>query len=248
MPGLSEGKYKRVVGSVSVGCTPKRLKEEVQTMIFKFHDFVNLERDEEIISPSVRGFGYEWSLGLYPGGDENSSETIEYISCYINHDVEGTVFAACNFRCKGGSATFPEIHPFTSDGGHGFPDFLPRKDVLEYYLDEDGTLVIEVDMQIAVDKENDDVWYPKLNIPNNMLTQIYHSSFEDDTNTSDVVFDVDGIEFHGHKSIFCVRTRTIFELIKDNNNTNNDGVVVVPIPKMESSRYIRRCFEIYLLC
>jgi len=188
MPGLSEGKYKRVVGSVSVGCTPKRLKEEVQTMIFKFHDFVNLERDEEIISPSVRGFGYEWSLGLYPGGDENSSETIEYISCYINHDVEGTVFAACNFRCKGGSATFPEIHPFTSDGGHGFPDLLQRKEVLQRYLDEDGTLVIEVDIQIAVDKENDDIWYPKLNIPNDMLTQIYHSSFNDDTNTSDTVF------------------------------------------------------------
>jgi len=62
------------------------------------------------------------------------------------------------------------VRLFDSDSGHGFHDFLQRRDVLENYLYEDGTLVIEVDMQIAVDKENDDIWYPKLNIPNDVLT------------------------------------------------------------------------------
>jgi len=198
MPGLLDGKRKQIVGSVSIGLAPKRLKEEVQTMKFCVHDFVDLtqERDEYIRSPSIRAFGYEWSLELYPLGVHNSSETIEYISCYLKHVGGDTVFAKCSIRCKDKGKTFKKIRLF-ANSRYGFHNFLQREDVLENYLNEDGTLVFEVDMQIAVDKENDDVWYPKLNITNDVLTQLYYSSSESDTNTSNAAFDVDGKEFHG---------------------------------------------------
>mmetsp|Transcript_10561 Transcript_10561/g.10204 ORF Transcript_10561/g.10204 Transcript_10561/m.10204 type:complete len:457 (+) Transcript_10561:58-1428(+) len=256
MSGLLGGKRNRVrvVGSVSVGCTPKRLKEEVQKMIFKFHDFENLthRRGKKVESPSIRAFGHEWYLKLYPLGNKNSSERTDYISCSLQYDGDDTVFVKCSFRCMDKCKIHPKIVPFGDDDCNnelGFNNYLKREDVLENYLNEDGTLVIEVDMQIAVDKEeNDDVWYPKLNIPNDVLTQIYHSSFENDTNTSDAVFDVDGKEFHGHKSVLSVRSPTLFELMKDNsnNNTNKDGVVVpIPIPNMESDIFERVLKFIY---
>ena len=237
MPGLLNGKRKRVVDSVSVGCTPKRLKEEVQTMVIKFHDFASLiqKRDEPVLSPSVRAFGYKWKFQLFPLGHKTSSETTECISCYMQHIGDDTVFAKCSFRCKDSCRTFNKMRSFAlGHSRHGFKNYLNRKDVLENYLDEDGTLIIEVDMQIAVDKENDDVWYPKF-IPNDVLTQLYHSSSEDDTNIADVAFDVDGRKFLAHKNILSVRSPPIFELMKDNNNNTTDNeVVVVPIPNMES--------------
>jgi len=242
MSGLLGGKRNRVrvVGSVSVGCTPKRLKEEVQKMIFKFHDFENLthRRGKKVESPSIRAFGHEWYLKLYPLGNKNSSERTDYISCSLQYDGDDTVFVKCSFRCMDKCKIHPKIVPFGDDDCNnelGFNNYLKREDVLENYLNEDGTLVIEVDMQIAVDKEeNDDVWYPKLNIPNDVLTQLYHSSSDADTNTADAMFDVDGNTLPAHKNILSVRAPTIFELMKDNNR-NNDGVVVVPIPKMESN-------------
>jgi len=233
---LLDGKRKRVVGSVSVGCTPKQLKKEVQTMIFKFHDFANLtqERDKAILSPSIRAFGHEWNIVLFPRGEGlSSTDDAEYVSCFLRHVGDDTpITARCSFRCKEKWKTFP-IVLFNNFSIVGVRNFLTRKDALEEYLDEDGTLIIEIDMQIAVDKENDDddVWYPKLNIPNDMLTQLYHSSSDDDTNnTADVVFVVDGQEFPAHKNILSIRARTIFELMKDNNNNKE----VVPIPNMES--------------
>jgi len=94
--------------------------------------------------------------------------------------------------------------------------------------------MLDVDLQIIADSKQQICWYPKLNIPNDVLTQLYHSSSDDDTNTSDVMFNVDGKELPARKSILSVRAPTIFELMKDNNTKNNVGVVVVPIPKMES--------------
>ena len=102
------------------------------------------------------------------------------------------VIAKCSFRCKDKCASLNKMKSFNVNGGCGYKDFLKREAVFENYLNEDGTLVINLDIQIAVDTENDAVWYPKLNISIDILTQLYHSSSEDDTNTSNAVFDVDG--------------------------------------------------------
>ena len=242
MSGLLNGKLKRIVGSVSVGSAPKRLKQQVQAMVFQFDEIANLT--QAVSSPSIRAFGYEWQLHVYPMGAETSSDTIDFISCQL-HPVGGddtTVFAKCSFRCKDQCKTSTNIQALTPTTGCLYNDFLAR-DGFEKYLNEEGTLVIEIDMQITVNQENgDEVWYPKLNIPNDVLTQIYHFSYDTETNTADAAFEVDGTQFQGHTNILSVRSPAMYELMKDNknnknknnNNTNNDGVVVVPIPNMES--------------
>jgi hypothetical protein len=246
MPSLDE-KRKRVVGSVSVGPSPKRLKEQIQTMVFRINDFANRveTRGEEVITPTIRAFDCDWNLMVYPRGDEDSSADEEYISCFLNcvmgHNDEA-VAAKLNFRCKNKCNSDKICVYDRKNLGKGFRNYLTRKEVLEYYLDEDGTLVIEVDIQIAVDKESE-VWYPRLDIPNVTLTQLYRSSFEDEDSTADVIFKVDGKEYHAHKSILSIRAKTIYELVKDFNKNDDDDAdneKMVPI-SMEG-----KIFEIIL--
>ena len=107
-----------------------------------------------------------------------------------------------------------------------------RKDVLENHLDDDGTLVIDVDLRIAVEKEDvwKDVWYPTVSPPNDMLTKLYESS----ETTSDVVFDVDGKEFPANKSILSLRAKTLYELTKDHGSSDDDeALIVVTIQDIE---------------
>jgi len=88
MSTLNE-KRKRVVGSVSVGPSPKRLKEEIQTMIFRINDFANRveKRGEYVITPVIRAFNCDWKLKIYPRGSQVSSEDDEYVSCYLKRVV-----------------------------------------------------------------------------------------------------------------------------------------------------------------
>jgi len=95
MPGLLDGKRKRIVGSVSIGHAPKKLKEEVQTMKFCVHDFADIpqKRNAFVRSPSIEAFGSDWCLHLYPLGDNASPETIAYISFYLKHVGDDVVLA-----------------------------------------------------------------------------------------------------------------------------------------------------------
>jgi len=231
MYGLGR-KHKRLVTSVSVGSPLKRLKKEIQTIAFRFYNFANqLEaRGEYIVTPVIQAFGYDWQLELYPRGDILSSRDVEYLSCYLHHgNVDGEKkkppSAKLMFRCMDHRKSDNEVHKF---GSTGRTNYLKRSDVLSNCLDEDGTLVIEIDIQIAVDCV---VWYPKLDIPNITLTQLYSTCATDDS-MADVVFEVDGKEFPAHKAIISLRAKTIFELTKDYRNDENSNIV--PIPDMES--------------
>ena len=258
MSTLNE-KRKRVVGSVSVGPSPKRLKEEIQTMIFRIHDFANRveKRGEVVITPAIRAFNCDWKLRVFPRGCHGSSENDEYVSCYLkrvvgDNDEAVTAYANFSFCCKDKRYCDKFIRVFDNvNPSWGHIDYLKRTDALERYLDEDGTLVIEVDVQIAVDKEKNDVWYPKLDIPNITLTQLYHSSSEDEDSTSDVAFEVGAKQYHAHKSILSIRAKTIFELVKDynkNDDDDNDNEKMVPIEDMDGNIFESVLEFVYCVC
>jgi speckle-type POZ protein len=112
----------------------------------------------------------------------------------------------------------------------GYKDYPKRTDVLENYLDRDGSLLIEVEILNAVETEV--VWYPQLNnMPNDVLVRLYDSSFaegkdgEDEDSTADVVFDVGGMEFYAHENILSLHAKTIYELVKDHNKNDNGNTV-----------------------
>ena len=231
---LSE-KCKRI-GVVSVGPTPKLLKHEIQTMEFRINDFAshNQVRGKPIKTPSIRAFGHDWILRVFPRGSPSSREDFEYVSCFLlyvgDNDVDDEPSTMLSFRCKDTKRATDELHVFCKDCNNGdkrlwgYQNFLKRTDVLENYLDEDGTLVIEVDIQIAEERKN--IWYPDPLQEEPSLVKLYHTH----ESTSDITFDVDGKEFHAHKSILSVRAETLFELTNDDDNgRSRDGKIVTII-------------------
>ena len=222
------GTKRKFVGLASFGDAPKVVLDRVETMRFVFYNFKDLEekRDEKVATSSLEAFGYLWQLLLYPRGDKVSMTETEHISCYLVYagDAKYKPVATCSFCCKNDVWKMDKPFIFKKDSASWgqSPDYSEREDVLTNYLDDDGSLVIDVDLQITADSKRT-CWYPKLNIPLDVLTQLYHSSSEDDTNTADAVFDVDGKELPAHKSILSVRSPSIFELMKDNNNNNNNN-------------------------
>ena len=228
---LSE-KCKRI-GVVSVGPTPKLLKHEIQTMEFRINDFANHNqvRGKPIKTPSIRAYGHDWILRVFPRGSPSSREDFEYVSCFLlyvgDNDVDDEPSTMLSFRCKDTKRATDELHVFCKDCNNGdkrlwgYQNFLKRTDVLENYLDKDGTLVIEVDIQIAEERKN--IWYPDPLQEEPSLVKLYHTH----ESTSDITFDVDGKEFHAHKSILSVRAETLFELTNDDDNGRiRDGKIV----------------------
>ena len=228
---LSE-KCKRI-GVVSVGPTPKLLKHEIQTMEFRINDFANHNqvRGKPIKTPSIRAYGHDWILRVFPRGSPSSREDFEYVSCFLlyvgDNDVDDEPSTMLSFRCKDTKRATDELHVFCKDCNNGdkrlwgYQNFLKRTDVLENYLDKDGALVIEVDIQIAEERKN--IWYPDPLQEEPSLVKLYHTH----ESTSDIIFDVDGKEFHAHKSILSVRAETLFELTNDDDNGRiRDGNIV----------------------
>ena len=67
-------------------------------------------------------------------------------------DNDETVTAKFNFRCKNMCISSGICVFDRKNLGKGFRNYFKRKEDLERCLDEGETLVIEVDIQIAVDK------------------------------------------------------------------------------------------------
>ena len=127
-------------------------------MLFRALDFANLQesRNEFLLTPTIRLYGYDWRLKLYPKGDASSSEKTEYMSCYLECVPRGNnaeePFAKFSFLCTKQKHIehIEDIKDFSL--GRGWTNYLTQKDILEKYLDEYGTLVISVDLQFAVKK------------------------------------------------------------------------------------------------
>jgi hypothetical protein len=218
-------KCKRI-GVVSVGPTPKLLKHEIQTMEFRVNDFANHNqvRGRPVETPSIRAYGHDWILRVFPRGSPSSREDIEYVSCFLlyvgdDNDVDDDEPSTMlSFRCKDTKRATDQLHVFCKNCNNGdkrlwgYQNFLKRTDVLEKYLDKDGTLVIEVDIQIAEERKN--VWYPDPLQEEPSLVKLYRTH----ESTSDITFDIDGKEFHAHRSILSVRAETLFELTNDDDN------------------------------
>jgi hypothetical protein len=208
------------MGTASVGEVPKTSKDfkpEIHSMKFQVHDFANRteKRDESFVTPILKAHGHPWNLQIYPRGDSRTPTNPEYVSCFLlfKGDKNQGPFVKFTFRCKGSpiqtaSANFTDRK--TKDGW-GYTEFARRDDVLANYIDENGTLTIEVDMQIAVDT----VWYPKEVKQQETLIDLYHSPA-----CSDVVFLVDGKQFNVHKCVLAKRCNTLLEFVKENKNSN----------------------------
>jgi hypothetical protein len=187
---------------VSESFSGREYTGEWQTMRFHIRNFSNLdkERNKAFFTEKCTAHGYNWFLELHPRGDSQSNANTVYVSCYLRLDHHGddtstsskptTVWATCKIRS--GEKTFV-ISPYGfGKDGWGWANWVERDVLLDPtngYIDEHGTLTIEVDVDLAV--ENKKVWYPTITRHRQIASRI--NQRREDT---DIVFSVNKAKYN----------------------------------------------------
>ena len=214
-----------IVGTATVGDGPKALVDRAKTLRFVFHNFEGME--EGVTSPALEAFGYSWGLDFYPKGRKcsDTDADTEWVSAYLRYMGDDKYAPSARFviRCKEYEKSFATRLFRKEEAAWGRNTFLKREDVLENYLEEDGSLSIEVDIQITVDSKR--VWYPKTIPTETSLKQLFVDAAasstknpteeESENDTTDIVFIVDDELFPVHKFVLSLHAKTLFAFYKE---------------------------------
>lgn len=178
---------------------------EKHTLEWTIIDFAALpqQRNDKVGGISaLTCLGHSWSLNLYPRGNDLSSEETEYVSLFLKKvaDVE-TVRVNFEIRVGNRRKIGPEGVKISKD--HGWKKFCTRDELLAE-LAVDGSLLIEVDIQMHVDKQQ--ALLPRSTILDDMLRLL------DSGKGSDVSFAVGGKVFRAHSGILAMRAPILAEL------------------------------------
>lgn len=161
----------------------------------------------------LQAHGYNAWLSIYPQGDFNASSDVTCSLELKMKENEPVLDADCTFRC-GDKTTKVEKYTFSRCGQQNTNKCcisINRHSVLlseNSYLDENGTLTVEVDMDIYVDKPT--VWFPVLLPKDYVLSQLYT-----DVGIADISFLVEKKEHRAHRVVLALRAPVLFELAKD---------------------------------
>jgi len=102
-------------------------------------------------------------------------------------------------------------------------DLVERKIAIEQCLEEDGSLIIECEINyVAVHKP---VWYPKKLVPQSILMALHRDGLE----SSDVCFSVEGTIYRAHKDVLLQRCSHLYDIAEDTDDTT------IPILSVKAS-------------
>jgi BTB/POZ domain len=215
----------------------------VETLRFEIYGFTKLEeaQGKYVKLPSLLSHGCHWTLVVYPRGEDEVEEGREYVSIYL-HRIQKKgedLTVDANFTVRVGSISQSEGHCTFSakkDAPCGW-DFVKRQILLDKtkkFLDDCGTLVIEVDLQVYVEKSP--VWYPPMPIirddDSKMLADLL---LDDPESCSDVTFKVGNQEFKLHRFLLATRAPVLFQMI-----TSVDQTITLPDVDADSFRSLVR--------
>ncbi len=112
-----------------------------------------LPRGQELKSDHFRFASLEWSLGLYPKGITSSSPPSSEgsVSLFLYLKTPGVTKAATGIsfhglKSDGSLCRLKTVFSHTFDGwlvGHGFGDWIKRDELLQKFLQPDGSLLIQ---------------------------------------------------------------------------------------------------------
>ena len=137
----------------------KRSKTERTTKVICFHKFATLstERGESVYSPYFDGFGNQWCLQIYPGGDDDADEGMAsiYLCNMSNKDIEidfGFSFingSGNQVLCTqlGTPNHFAPVDD-TEPSSFGYSNYAKHSTLMSSLVD--GALVIKVNMKVAL--------------------------------------------------------------------------------------------------
>jgi hypothetical protein len=229
--------------------------------------------EKGVTSPSLEAFGYLWELEFYPNGYKSPDTDVDtgYISVFLTRVGDDKYAPSARFviRCKEYEHPF-KTYLFSKEQMWGKRNYLKRNDVLENCLEEDGSLIIEVDIQITVDSKR--VWYPQQIPTETSLKQLFvdvvsssnrKTEEELENDTTDIVFIAGKDEFPVHKFVLSLHAKTLFAFYKermisskkrkrsnhtgtdDNDDDDDDDRVRVIIPDMNSVTFQKVLEYIY---
>ena len=143
-----------------VGRAPPGYNQNFMTHTLHFHDFATLstERGEFVKSPEFMLLGNQWSVEMYPGGDEEEMYPggDEEGSIYLQNMSNNAIDIEYGFSVKVGrgkqvvyQSTHHTFDPANSTGLSSWGVGIAKRSVLLSSL-VDGTLIIEVRMKLTV--------------------------------------------------------------------------------------------------
>jgi hypothetical protein len=175
-----------------VGTAPPDYHEEWVTHTVHWHGFESLSavRGEFEDSPEFMLLGNEWSLAIYPGGDDDAAEEMVSLDLYNESNKAIDIDFRFNVNDDNGKQVehvrtvgrFNFTPEGTDTGAKGCFNFAKRLNLLSSLVN--GTLVMEIHMRLA--KPNISV--PAF-IPENPLNDKIQDSFMDEK-YSDIIFEV----------------------------------------------------------
>jgi len=232
------------VPKIDVGTPPTDFPEWEIAAEVRFHRFSELPttRNATVESPKFTCFGHEWSLLLFPGGDDDSMAGM--VDIYLRHlsDEEITLqFGICVMSPDGKEEkeclSEPQTGVFlpisaseTEYNARGFINYVPRSTIMSDDLVE-GSLVIEVRMKLIEPAQKSSLPF----VPENPLSKNILKKFMDDT-TADVIFEVScesnngardyhkraklsPVKFYAHRLVLIDSANTLAELCKGGDMT-----------------------------
>jgi len=210
---------KHLVDSGFVGKPPKRWTTKIETVKVTIYDFKERKEkfDKGLGSPILKAHGYNWTIEVFPRGSVVHQTTSKHdrdslsLRLHLHDRDDVSVTCRTTFRCKGTERTCG-AKVVSKGKGIICESFLSREDALEKYLEDDGSLVIESDIQIAAEDKR--VWYPNKLIRQDILVELYQNASSE---CSDVAFSVEGTIYLAHKNIIFLRCKKLWEIAKECN-------------------------------
>jgi hypothetical protein len=228
----------------------KKLSPVVEPMRFVIHNFAKIKHFDKKgdcihLSDNMWAHGHLWTLLVYPHGEEeeddndndNNARTAairrkqkkpEYVSiflechhCKAGHSLDIECFFQIGSKKKRSRETFK-----VGSCVKGWSNFIEREKLLDpnqTFLDQDGTLVIDIELRIYVKMPS--VWYPPMlptaeasagttttttssSSSSRLLADLYKSG-----RCSDVTFQVGHEKFHLHRFNLDYRATVLSDMI-----------------------------------
>jgi hypothetical protein len=176
-----------------MGTPPPDYNEEWVTHTVHWHGFESLStvRGESVPSPEFMLLGNEWSLAVYPGGDDDAAEGMVTLDLFNESDKAIEIDSGFSVNDGNGKQVVhyrsPTPEHFGPVGARlnsgGFTNFAKRSILLSSLVN--GAFVIEVHMKLATPT----VSLPPPFIPENPAAKMIQDLFLDEK-SSDIIFEV----------------------------------------------------------
>ena len=185
--GRNQLKNHRIAGSTSNLDPTLHGLSNIETMQFEIQQFASLhyKPGEYFVTQPISCHGHKWQLKIYPLGEDAYSNAGDcYVSCFLMccdaSSPTNLVTATWTFRIdrhhtfnnirsddddddeEENYSCIEEEYLYTFDGSDddvcGSEEFVKRSEAISEYLDQQGSLVIDVDVQVYGKRKT---WYPQ---------------------------------------------------------------------------------------